>query len=35
MLVETANKPHTAAIDWYLLGVFVYEMIVGVPPFFN
>jgi len=35
MLVETDNKPHTACIDWYLLGVFVYEMLVGLPPFFN
>ena len=35
MLVETDNKPHTACMDWYLLGVFVYEMLVGLPPFFN
>lgn len=35
MLVETDNKPHTFSIDWYLLGVFVFEMLVGMPPFFN
>jgi serum/glucocorticoid-regulated kinase 2 len=35
MLVETDNKPHTSVIDWYLLGVFVYEMLTGLPPFYN
>lgn len=26
---------HTRSIDWYLLGVLLYEMCVGVPPYFN
>ena len=26
---------HTKAIDWYLLGVLIYEMLVGVPPYFS
>jgi len=26
---------HTRSIDWYLLGVLIYEMLVGVPPYFN
>ncbi len=26
---------HSHSIDWYLLGVLIYEMLVGVPPYFN
>jgi serine/threonine protein kinase len=26
---------HGKSVDWYLLGVLFYEMLVGVPPFFN
>jgi len=26
---------HSRTIDWYLLGVLIYEMLVGVPPYFN
>lgn len=26
---------HSKSIDWYLLGVLIYEMLVGVPPYFN
>lgn len=26
---------HARSIDWYLLGVLIYEMLVGVPPYFN
>jgi serine/threonine protein kinase len=26
---------HTKSIDWYLCGVLLYEMIVGVPPYFS
>jgi serine/threonine protein kinase len=29
------NKVHSFEIDWYLLGVFIYEMLVGLPPFYN
>ena len=24
---------HTRSVDWYLLGVLVYEMLVGIPPY--
>lgn len=24
---------HGKAVDWYLLGILIYEMLVGVPPF--
>jgi serine/threonine protein kinase len=26
---------HGKSVDWYLLGVLFYEMLVGLPPFFN
>ena len=26
---------HGKAVDWYLLGVLFYEMLLGVPPYFN
>jgi len=26
---------HGKSVDWYLLGVLFYEMLVGMPPFFN
>ena len=29
------RKGHGKAVDWYLLGVVFYEMLVGVPPFFS
>lgn len=29
------KQGHTKSIDWYLLGVIIYEMIVGVPPYFH
>ena len=29
------RKGHGKAVDWYLLGVVFYEMIVGVPPYFS
>ena len=29
------QKGHGKAVDWYLLGVLFYEMLVGVPPFFG
>jgi hypothetical protein len=29
------KQGHGKAVDWYLLGVLFYEMVVGVPPFFT
>eukprot|EP00347_Sterkiella_histriomuscorum_P000026 403377465 len=29
------RQGHTKSIDWYLLGVLLYEMLVGVPPYFS
>lgn len=26
---------HGRSVDWYLLGVLIYEMIVGIPPYFD
>ena len=26
---------HGKSVDWYLLGVLLYEMLVGMPPYFN
>ncbi|CAG9323380.1 unnamed protein product [Blepharisma stoltei] len=29
------QKGHGKAVDWYLLGVLLYEMLIGVPPYFS
>ena len=29
------RKGHGKAVDWYLLGVLFYEMLVGIPPYFT
>ena len=29
------RQPHTRSIDWYLIGVLLYELIVGEPPYYN
>lgn len=28
------REGHGKAVDWYLLGVLIYEMLVGIPPFY-
>ena len=29
------RRGHGKSVDWYLLGVLLYEMIVGIPPYFS
>ena len=29
------RQGHGKAVDWYLLGVVLYEMLIGVPPYFS
>ena len=29
------KQGHTKSIDWYLCGVLLYELIVGLPPYYN
>ena len=29
------RKGHGKAVDWYLMGVLLYEMLTGVPPYFS
>lgn len=29
------QKGHSKSLDWYLLGVIFYEMIVGLPPYYS
>jgi serine/threonine protein kinase len=29
-----ARKGHGKAVDWYLVGVVLYELLVGVPPYY-
>ena len=29
------RKGHSKSLDWYLCGVLLYEMLVGIPPFYS
>lgn len=29
------KKGHSRTVDWYLVGVLLYEMIVGLPPYYH
>jgi serine/threonine protein kinase len=29
------RKGHGKPVDWYLLGVLLYEMLVGIPPYYS
>lgn len=29
------KRGHSRTVDWYLLGVLLYELIVGIPPYYN
>ena len=30
-----SKQGHDKAIDWWALGVLIYEMIIGIPPFYH
>jgi len=29
------REGHGKSVDWYLLGVFLYEMLFGIPPYYD
>ena len=29
------KRGHCRTVDWYLVGVLLYELIVGIPPYYN
>ena len=29
------RQGHGKSVDWYLLGVLLYEMLVGIPPYYS
>jgi len=30
-----SKQGHSRTVDWYLLGLLLYELIVGLPPYYN
>jgi serine/threonine protein kinase len=35
MLNSEKKRPHGRPLDWYALGVFGYELLHGLPPFYS
>jgi len=29
------KRPHSRTVDWYLLGTFLFELLVGIPPYYD
>jgi len=34
-MLDVANPGHNHTLDWWTVGILLYEMIVGIPPFFH
>ena len=34
-VLDDQGKGHTFSVDWWTLGILIYEMIVGIPPFYT